>query len=37
MNMKKIIQKTMEELARNEMIFCSEGDFQYHLANAIKK
>lgn len=35
--MKKIIQKAMKALAKKKMIFCSEGDFQYHLANAIKK
>ena len=37
MNMKEIIQRAMANLAENEMIFCSEGDFQYHLANAIKE
>lgn len=37
MNMKEIIQDAMKALAKKRMIFCSEGDFQYHLANAIKR
>lgn len=37
MNMKEIIETSMKNLAKQKMIFCSEGDFQYHLANAIKE